>query len=200
MFGLEGTKMRRYAAVAIGGALVVVGIAVAYFALRTDRSFGDSDAGQRAGRVQTGVGASLGGRMPFPSDNPWNTDVSAWPLEPDGDKYIKSIGPDAPLHPDFGANYNGVPYGIPYVVVSRDQPRMPVRFLPAPEAAEESDQCYYPIPLDAPIEPGDKHVIVIDRDAWMLFELYGAQLAGDRWQAASGAVYDMNSNAVRPEG
>jgi len=59
---------------------------------------------------------------------------------------------------------------------------MPVRF----DWADESDQCYYPIPLDAPIEPGDKHVIVIDRDRWVLFELYGARLAGDRWQARLG--------------
>jgi hypothetical protein len=53
--------------------------------------------------------------------------------------------------------------------------------------------------LDAPIEPGDKHVIVIDRDRWVLFELYGARKAGDRWQAAAGAVFDLNSNALRPE-
>ena len=191
--------MRRNAAVAIGVALFVIGIVIAHFALRPARSFGDSVAGKDAGRVQTGVNASLGGRTPFPSDNAWNVDISSWPLEPDGDKYIRSIGPDAPLRPDFGANYNGAPYGIPYVVVSRDQARMPVRFVPQPEAAEESDQCYYPIPLDAPIEPGDKHVIVIDRDAWVLFELYGAQMVGDRWQATSGAVFDLNSNAMRPE-
>jgi hypothetical protein len=191
--------MRRNIAVAIGVVLFVVGIAIAHFALRPARSFGDSNAGKGAGGVQPGVNASLGGRTPFPSDNPWNVDISSWPLEPDGDKYITSIGPDAPLHPDFGANYNGAPYGIPYVVVSHDQPRMPVRF-ESQEAAEESDQCYYPIPLDAPIEPGDRHVIVIDRDAWVLFELYGARMAGDRWQAGSGAVFDLNSNAVRPEG
>jgi hypothetical protein len=188
--------MRRNITVVIGAVLFLVGIAIAHFALRPASSFADPAAGKEAGRGQTGANASLDGRTPFPPDNPWNTDISSWPPEPDGDKYIASIGPDLPLRPDFGANYNGVPYGIPYVVVSRDQPRLPVRF----DWADESDQCYYPIPPDAPIEPGDKHVIVIDRDQWILFELYGARRAGDRWLAGAGAVYDLNSNALRPEG
>ncbi len=188
--------MRRNAAVAIGAVLFVVGIVAAHFLLRPAKSFGDAVAGKDAAGGPTGVNVSLGGRTPFPPDNPWNVDISSWPLEPDGDKYIASIGPDAPLHPDFGASYKGAPYGMPYVVVSRDQPRMPVRF----DWPDESDQCYYPIPLDAPIEPGDKHVLVIDRDRWVLYELYGARKADDRWQAACGAVYDLNSNAVRPEG
>jgi len=188
--------MRRNAAVAVGAVVFVAGIVVAHFLLRPARSFGDAATVKEAGRGPAGVNVTLAGRLPFPPDNPWNVDISSWPLEPEGDKYIASIGLDAPLHPDFGANYKGVPYGMPYVVVSRDQPRMPVHF----DWPDESDQCYYPIPPDAPIEPGDKHVLVIDRDRWVLYELYGARKADDRWQAASGAVYDLNSNAARPEG
>src|SRR4051812_16011490 len=63
-----------------------------------------------------GAGASLEGRRPFPSDNPWNTDVSAQPVDPNSAALIASCGATAPVHPDFGTVYDGAPNGIPYVV------------------------------------------------------------------------------------
>ncbi len=151
--------------------------------------------------VELGVNASLGGRLPFPPDNPWNMDVSAWPVDPDSDRWIASIGADEPLHPDFGSSLHGEPFGIPYVVVAGSTPRVPVRF----EEADESDREDYPIPPDAPVEGGDsargdRHVIVLDRDHWRLYELYAARRAGGRWTAASGAIFDLASNALRPAG
>jgi hypothetical protein len=70
---------------------------------------------------------------------------------------------------------------------------------------DESDPGPYPVPPDAPIEggpsgTGDRHVIVIDRDNWKLYELFSAFPSGAGWRAASGAVFDLNSNAVRPAG
>ena len=58
---------------------------------------------------------------------------------------------------------------------------------------------------DAPVEggpngAGDRHVIVIDRDNWKLYELYRAFPDGAGWNAESGAVFDLNSNALRPAG
>src|SRR5262249_6400349 len=38
--------------------------------------------------VQLGVNASLGGRRPFPDDNPWNQDISAAPVDPNSDRLI----------------------------------------------------------------------------------------------------------------
>lgn len=153
-------------------------------------------------QIQLGPGASLGGNRPFPDDNPWNQDISRWPVDPNSARYIASIGLDAPLHPDFGTFWEGVPSGIPYVVVAGTQKKVPVTF----EYADESDPGPYPIPADAPIEggpdsDGDRHVLVIDRDHWMLYELFAAYPNGDgSWRAASGAIFDLSSNKLRPDG
>jgi hypothetical protein len=149
-----------------------------------------------------GVGASLRGRLPFPSDNPWNADVSAEPVDASSSTLIASCGTSG-LHPDFGTVWNGAPNGIPYVVVSGAQGRVPVTF----DYASESDPGPYPIPPAAPIEggsssSGDRHVLIVDRDNWRLYELFDAHPidGGGRWSAGSGAVFDLASNALRPAG
>jgi len=155
----------------------------------------------RAGQGGLGVGASLGGRRPFPDDNPWNQDVSGLPVDPNSAALIRSIGLGKPLHPDFGTTYRGAPNGISYIVVSGTQSRVPVRF----RYFDESDPGPYPIPLDAPIEggpngQGDRHVLVIDRDGWKLYELFSATRQGNGWEAGSGAIFDLASNQERPAG
>lgn len=154
-----------------------------------------------AGSAQ--VDLDLAGRRPFPDDNPWNTDISRAPIDPSSDALLASIGLDTGLHPDFGTEYEGAPVGIPYVVVGAGQPRVPVTF----EYDDESDPGPYPIPPDAPIEggpesDGDRHVIVVDRDSWELYELFDAhpQGGGSSWQAGSGAVFNLNNNDLRPAG
>jgi hypothetical protein len=139
-----------------------------------------------------GAGASLGGRRPFPDDNAWNRDISRDPVDPASARLIRSIGSDETLHPCFGPGYE-----TPYVVVPGDQRRVPVSF----DWATESDKGPYPIPLNAPIQGGsDHHVLVIDRDNWKLYELYNAGRSGDGWHAACGAIFDLNSNELRPAG
>jgi hypothetical protein len=152
--------------------------------------------------IAAGAGASLGGRRPFPDDNWWNRDVSQEPVDANSSALIASCG-IRNLHPDFGTVWDGAPIGIPYVVVGGDQPRVPVSF----EYADESDPGPYPIPANAPIEgganaTGDRHVLIIDRDAWVLYELFDAHPVdgGTRWVAGSGAIFDLNSNALRPAG
>ena len=104
------------------------------------------------------------------------------------------------LHPDWGTTQ--AEYGIPYIVVSGDTPRVPVSF----DYADESDPGPYPIPRHAPIEgtsasSGDRHVLIIDRDNWKLYELWSAYPQPDgSWVAGSGAVFDLSSNALRPAG
>jgi hypothetical protein len=148
------------------------------------------------------VNGSLGGRRPFPADNPWNADVSADPVDPASDQLIASCGLRN-LHPDFGTVWNGAPNGIPYVLVQGGQPGVPVSF----GYADESDPGPYPVPPNAPIEggasaTGDRHVLVVDLDAWKLYELFDAhpEDGGRRWRAGSGAVFDLASNALRPAG
>ena len=151
-----------------------------------------------------GPGASLHGNVPFPQDNPWNQDISAAPVDPNSNNLIASIGLNTTLHPDFGTFYNGAPNGIPYVVVAGDQQRVPINFT---LYAGQSDPGPYPVPSSAPIEggpssSGDRHVIVIDRDNWKLYEMYYSfpVNGGMTWNAGCGAVFDLNSNALRPAG
>lgn len=155
-----------------------------------------------------GPGASLNGALPFPADNPWNTDISAAPVDPNSAALIASIGLAAGLHPDFGSGlYNGAWIGIPYVVVAGSQARVTMNF---GIYNNESDPGPYPVPLTAPIEGykpdnssfgGDRHVLVIDRDANRLYELGNAYPQGNgSWNASGGALFHLNSNTVRPGG
>jgi hypothetical protein len=136
----------------------------------------------------------------LPVDNPWNRDVSNDPIHPRSAAYIASINTFRQfLHPDFGSNPN---FGIPFVVVPGSQPKVPITF---DEFPDESDPSPYPIPPNAPIEGGgvgDSHVLAIDSGACILYELYHASKnANDAgWTAGSGAKWDLNSNALRPEG
>jgi hypothetical protein len=138
----------------------------------------------------------------LPADNIWNARVDGLPVDPRSAAYVASIGADRPVHPDFGSGlYNGAPIGIPYVTVPGDQARVPVSFT----YADESDPGPYPVPVDAPIEggpssDGDRHILVVDRDDCVLYELYAAYPNGDgTWRAGSGAIFDLGSNALRPD-
>jgi hypothetical protein len=150
-----------------------------------------------AGTPDLGIGADLHGAVAFPADNPWNQDISNAPLDPNSANLIASIGLTTGLHPDFGSTW-----GFPYIVVPGTQPRVPVTF----SYAGESDPGPYPIPPNAPIEDGpnstgDRHVLVIDRDNWILYELFYAFPQPDgSWQAGSGAIFNLNSDALRPAG
>lgn len=151
-----------------------------------------------------GPGASLHGKQVFPGDNSWNQDVSALPVDPNSNNLIAGIGNTTTLHPDFGTVYNGAPNGIPYIVVAGNQAPVQINFM---AYGDESDPGPYPAPANAPIEggpnaSGDRHVIVIDRDNWKLYEMYRSfpQNGGTSWNADCGAVFDLNSNTLRPAG
>ncbi len=133
----------------------------------------------------------------FPADNAWNTDISAYPVDPRSDAYIASInaGSKTHLHADFGSESD---YGIPYVIVDKSQPFVPINFT---DYGDESDPGPYPIPKDAPVEAGgDAHVLVVDTGNCTLYEMYDAEYNGKGWDAGSGAVFDLRSNDLRPDG
>lgn len=137
----------------------------------------------------------------FPADNAWNTDISAYPVHPNSNNFLNSIGLDTGLHPDFGTVYEGAPIGIPFVQVGANQAKVSVEF----DYADESDPGPYPIPPNAPIEggsdsDGDRHVLVIDGTNKILYELYYAfpVNGGASWTAGSGAIWDLTSNELRP--
>ena len=152
--------------------------------------------------IDLGPNASFHGSRLFPDDNPWNVPVDAMPVDPASGVLIDTIGRGTSLHPDFGADWDGGPFGIPYVVVDSATPRVPVAF----DYADESDAGPYPIPPNAPIEggalsSGDRHVLVLHRDERRLYETWSTYPDGaGGWEAGSGAVFDVSSNALRPAG
>lgn len=139
----------------------------------------------------------------FPTDNIWNAPVDDLPVDPRSRDYVETIGAGRGLKADFGSGlWNGGRIGIPFVSVSGDQARVPLRF----RWPDESDPGPYPIPTDAPIEgppdgDGDRHILVLDRDSCLLYEVYASYWQPDgSISAGSGAIFDLRSNALRPDG
>ena len=142
----------------------------------------------------------------FPANNIWNTPVDWLPVDTHSSDYIDSIGTNTSLHADFGTFWEGAPIGIPFTVVVGTQPLVAVAFDRYSWSAGESDPGPYPIPPGAPIEggpasDGDRHVLVVDSGHCKLYELWDAwPQPNGSWSAGSGAVFDLNSNALRPDG
>ena len=138
----------------------------------------------------------------FPAGNAWNERVDSLPVAANSAQLIASIGSGVGLHPDFGSGlYDGQPIGIPFDIVTRKTPRSSVSF----DYADESDHVRYPIPRTVHIEggrasSGDRHALLIDKDACRLYELYALYPSGKGWKAGSGATWNLRSNAVRPAG
>ena len=147
--------------------------------------------------TQPKEGSALGNIQIFPADNPWNTDISNEDIDPNSDYIIAGIGNDIHLHPDFGTVWENAPIGIPYNIIGGNQPMKAIFF----QYDSESDPGPYPIPYNALVESGsDKHVIVIDSVHFKLYELFDAVRKNDNsWNAGSGAVFDLTSNALRPD-
>src|SRR5436309_8760996 len=166
-----------------------------------------------------------GGALPqplplFPAGTWWTADISAAPVDVNSGAYIADVGATRGMHPDFGGD-SGDPsapiYGMPYVVVSGSQPLLPVTF----DYDDESDVAApgrppgYPIPEEAktqqrwiegglagndPNADGDRHMLLVDKDNRILYELYALRWTGSRWEAGSGATFPLDSNTRRPDG
>ncbi|HYG63310.1 MAG TPA: hypothetical protein VEL74_12065 [Thermoanaerobaculia bacterium] len=167
--------------------------------------------------------AQPGGPLPplFPADNWWNLDVSAAPVDPRSADFIRFIGESTRLHPDFGGDADVSPeiYGMVYVSVPGSQPLVPVTFVEYPDesdAGAPGRPAGYPIPEEARTQAkwieggypgnvdagGDRHMLIVDRDRRILYELYHTfwNAGAGRWEAGSGAIFPLDSNARRPEG
>jgi hypothetical protein len=148
-----------------------------------------------------GAASGAGGCPLFPPDSIWNTAIDQAPLDDNSAAYVATIGAAAHVHPDFGTVYQGAPIGIPYVVVPAGQPLVPITFT----YANESDPGPYPIPPDPPIEGGassngDRHILIVDAGDCKLYEIYNARPQTDgSWRGGSGAVWSLESNALRPQ-
>lgn len=148
----------------------------------------------------------------YPPGNWWSRDIRGAPVDTDSEAILRFIG-GASLHPDFGPP----PYGIPYVTVSSSQPLVSVTFVDYPEESDEgaTGRPGYPIPEEAKSQPnfiegavpgggtdGDRHLLILGRDQLLLFETWATRwnASANRWEAGSGAVFDLSTNARRPEG
>jgi hypothetical protein len=159
-----------------------------------------------AGTASAGPSARLPqapGCPVFPASNAWNQRVDRLPVAGGSDRIVAAIGPDDHVHADFGSGlWEGGPIGIPITVVRKTQKRSRVAF----EYAGESDRGPYPIPANVAIEggrnaDGDRHALIVDRDACRLYELFALYpTSGGGWRAGSGAIFDLRSNRLRPAG
>jgi hypothetical protein len=149
----------------------------------------------------------------FPADNPWNTDISKWPLHPNSKRIIASIGTDKPLryNPDMG-----------FILVPPDQKKIEVKI---GEYADESDKGPFPVPDNMPIEGwpaaykrdarlrglslddvqrdrknenGDRHALVVDPVHRILYEFYQAKKTDRGWVASQASIFDLKTNELRP--
>ena len=173
-------------------------------------------------------GVQLNGALPgplplFETGNWWNVDITNAPVDPNSASFITFIGPTKQMHPDFGGNDPENPpgiYGIPYIVVPGNQPLQQVHWT---EFGNQSDDgapwrpTGYPIPEEAKtmtgwIEggwagnddaaDGDRHLLIVDRDNRILYELYHTywNTAMNRWEAGSGAIFLLDWTWRRKEG
>jgi hypothetical protein len=147
----------------------------------------------------------------FPQNNPWNQDITNWPVHPNSKNIIASIGAEKPLrhNSDMG-----------FIFVPPNQKRIPVKLVEYPQ---ESDIGPYPVPENVPIEGwpsnyagkrvtlidvqrdklhegGDRHALVVDPLGGMLYEFYRLKRTDNGWEAAQASIFDLKSNKLRPEG
>jgi uncharacterized protein (DUF2141 family) len=178
-------------------------------------------AGSVAGQIERG--GTLPAPLPlFPAANWWNTDISHAPVDPNSGAFITHVNPIQKLHPDFGADSQEDPppaiYGMVYITVPGTQPLEQVFFYDSPDESDfgaPGRPPGYPIPVAAKTEThwieggqlasfpdGDRHMLIVDRDHRILFELFGTQYNStlNRWEASSGAIFPLDSIVRRTEG
>ena len=136
----------------------------------------------------------------FPADSVWNTDISSLPVNSRSAAWMKSMKSATTfLHPDFGPDPGGYPYGMPFNVVTNAHPVVRIKF----QYASESNRRRYPFGSGTRIEGGknaggDRHAIMVNSGTCILYELDGARYSAKRSTATSGAIWNLESNALRP--
>jgi hypothetical protein len=138
----------------------------------------------------------------FPANNPWHARVDKLPVASNSATMIAAIGPDATFEANFGSGLSPKDHatiGFPYNVVSAKQKKVRLTF------QFRSDKGPYPIPPGVKIQgggasTGDRHTIIVDRDRCILYELWALYPNGKGWRAGSGAIWNLRSNRLRPDG
>jgi hypothetical protein len=162
---------------------------------------------------------TLLGQQLFPSDYPWNQNISNAPVAANSGAIIAHINSSIKIHPDWGndspTNGNSPLYGIPYNVVhGNTTAKVSVVIDNYPG---ESDIQPAPIPANPVIEGdfqngpnpslsnrGDSHLIVYDVDNNIAYEFFHASRPSEntdgKWHAAQESIWNMKTDAFRTLG
>ncbi len=139
----------------------------------------------------------------FPPDNPWNWDISGHNVHPLSATYIASIGAGARVRADFSMEINVVAGGattaVEFPPAGTPEESDPGPGFGSPPGGATSGA--YRFPASPRVEGGgDAHGISVDTVNGLLYETYQMDLTTSPWTATNGAVFDLNSNALRPDG
>jgi hypothetical protein len=158
----------------------------------------------------------------FPVTSAYNEDVSLLPLATNSSAIIAQISSDL----ESSRRTLRLFQEMNYVLVPDNQPLLPIDFFDYPDQSDLNGGAYpygsYPIPTNMPIEGWptqtggetllqleqatngvggtDRHGIIVQPGAGFSFETWLTLLSSNDWQAANGAIFNLNSNASRPAG
>jgi len=187
-------------------------------------SDGSSQSGGGSGASSTNPNPPvIAGCQLFPTDSFWNTPIDGLPVHSLSTTYLDNIASiEKNIKADFGTTYLGDDLGIPFDIVPANQPNVAILFDNSGNgAADESDlgdtsSCAgggfptgcYPIPDNVKIEGGsigstfgsDDHIIMLQQDTCMLYEVFQTTGGPGTWGGFSGAIWDLSLNQVRPVG
>jgi hypothetical protein len=167
----------------------------------------------------TNADAVVSAMQIFPVTNPWNEDVSRRPVLSNSTAIITQIMSDLRSDRRHLVAFKE----MNFVLVPDSQPRLPIEFLDYPDQSDLDGGTFpdgsYPIPQNLPIEtwpselPGvtlsqwqqnddgsDRHAIIVQPGAGSVWETWRTVLTNTAWEAANGAKFNLNTNALRPDG
>jgi hypothetical protein len=155
----------------------------------------------------------------FPVTNPWNECISNRPVLVNSDAMIGQI------YTNVGSSHRVLELfqEMNYVLVPDSQTLVSNQFVTYPDDSDLNGGIYpyglYPTPTNMPIEEwptgtgsqtllqwqtnndgSDRHSIIVQPGAGFIYETWNALRVGKNWQAANGAIFNLNTNGLRPDG
>jgi len=155
----------------------------------------------------------------FPVTNPWNEIITNRPVLTNSDAMIAQIMSDLASNRRTLIAFQE----MNFVLVPDNQPLVDFDFVDYPDESDLNGGTYpdglYPIPVNLPIEGwptqtgiqtlyqwqtnndgSDRHSIIVQPGAGFSYETWSTVLTGTNWQAANGAIFNLNTNGLRPAG
>ncbi len=155
----------------------------------------------------------------FPVTNPWNENISRLPILTNSDAMIAQIISDLATNRQTLIAF----MEMNFVLVPDAQPLQPIDFFNYPDESDlnggTSPYGLYPIPPNLPIEEWpagtgdqtlaqwqtnndgtDRHAIMVEPGAGFIWETWETQLTDTNWEASNGAMFNLNTNGLRPAG